>query len=82
MAKSITLRVTQRHHTHAGKTYRVGDTFEGTQKLLDAFGDRLELVETPKNAAQAAEEAPKVPEAPKTPTPPPAAPPAPPAAKK
>lgn len=38
------LRVTRKHHTHAGKTYRVGDEFEGSERTLAAFGDRLEPV--------------------------------------
>lgn len=42
--KLLKLRVYARHHTHEGRTYRVGDEFEGGQRLLDAFGDRLELV--------------------------------------
>lgn len=43
------LRVTRKCHTARvdGKLtrYGVGDTFDGTQKLLDAFSDRLEPVE-------------------------------------
>jgi hypothetical protein len=36
------LRMTALHHTHKGITYRVGETFTGSQRLLDAFGDRME----------------------------------------
>lgn len=36
------LIVTRRQHTHAGKTYRVGESFDGSERLLAAFGDRLE----------------------------------------
>jgi hypothetical protein len=76
MSKALTLRVTRQHHTHAGKTYRVGDTFEGSQKLLDTFGDRLEMADTPKKAPQAADSAPSVPTPLPTPPTPPAATPA------
>lgn len=40
------LTVTRKHHTHAGKTYRVGDEFDGSEKLLTAFSDRLAPVDT------------------------------------
>jgi hypothetical protein len=33
--------VTRHRHTHAGKTYRVGETFEGSARLLAVFSDRL-----------------------------------------
>lgn len=36
------LRVTRKHHTCAGKTYRAGEEFEGTEQTLYAFSDRLE----------------------------------------
>jgi hypothetical protein len=36
------LRVTRKSHTHAGKSYRAGETFKGSERLLAAFGDRLE----------------------------------------
>lgn len=35
------LTVTRLHHTHAGETYRVGDAFEGSERLLATFADRL-----------------------------------------
>lgn len=39
------LRVTDKQHTHAGKTYRVGEEFEGTESTLQNCGDRLERVD-------------------------------------
>lgn len=42
MADTIKLRVTRAHHTHQGVTYRAGETFDGTERLLAAFGDRLQ----------------------------------------
>lgn len=39
------LRVTAKSHTHAGKTYRVGEEFEGTESTLRNCGDRLERVD-------------------------------------
>lgn len=39
---AVQLRVTRRHHTHKGKTYRAGEEFPGTERLLNTFRDRLE----------------------------------------
>ena len=39
------LTVTRASHTHMGKLYRAGESFEGTQRLLDAFGDRLAVAD-------------------------------------
>ena len=47
------LRVTHKGHTHGGKSYAVGETFDGTARLLAALPDRLEAVkEEPKKAAK------------------------------
>lgn len=40
------LTVTRQHHTHQGKTYRAGETFEGSERLLAAFADRLAPADT------------------------------------
>lgn len=42
-AKKVELRVTRRHHTFGGKTYKAGETFMGTEKMLKDLPDRLEL---------------------------------------
>ena len=47
------LRVTHKGHTHGGKRYAVGETFDGTAALLAALSDRLEAVkDEPKRAAK------------------------------
>lgn len=43
----VELRVKRFRHTHKGRTYQAGETFEGSESLLKAFGDRLELVIEP-----------------------------------
>lgn len=59
MGKSdkVEIRVTRRSHTFGGKVYGPGlpdgDTFMGTQKMLDAMPDRME----PASLAKAREEA-------------------------
>ncbi len=42
-AKKVELRVKRRHHTFGGKTYKTGEKFMGTDKMLKAMPDRLEL---------------------------------------
>jgi len=50
-SKKIKLRVTRRHHTVNGKKYGPGqpdgDTFMGTEKMLQAMPDRLQLASAP-----------------------------------
>ena len=47
------LRVTHKGHTHGGTRYAVGETFDGTARLIAALPDRLEAVkEEPKKAAK------------------------------
>ena len=38
------LIVTRACHNHMGTLYQAGESFEGTQRLLDVFGDRLAQV--------------------------------------
>ncbi len=49
--KKIKLRVTRRHHTFEGKTYGPGlpdgEVFTGTEKMLKAMPDRLQLASAP-----------------------------------
>jgi hypothetical protein len=51
------LRVTRKGHNHGGKRLAVGDEFDGSEKLLAAFPDRLEVVEAPKRGRPKAEKA-------------------------
>lgn len=42
------LTVTNKSHTHRGKTYRPGEDFDGTERLLKTHPDRLAEAEKPK----------------------------------
>lgn len=57
--KKIKLRVTRRHHTFGGKTYKAGETFMGTEKMLKAMPDRLQLASAPVDQSAASADAAK-----------------------
>lgn len=42
------LTVTRKQHTHRGVTYRPGEEFEGTERLLKTHPDRLAAADKPK----------------------------------
>ena len=44
--------VTHKSHTKDGVVYEVGDELDVTDRELDAFGDRLQVVERPKKQAK------------------------------
>lgn len=55
MTEHLILVVTRMRHTHLGVTYLPGQTFEGTQRLLETFSDRLAHAPVKEPAAPVAE---------------------------